>query len=413
MKKILRFFRSMTLGMILLVLLMLLSLAGSLIPQGLQPMGYVDMYGAEKARLIRALGADDLFHTWYFYALEILLCVNLILCSVIRFSRVRTAAARQRRAAWDAASEKPLGPGEKERLRAFLAQRRFREEKRDGESVFFRNGAGFYGSFLTHLAILTVLLFGSLVLTAPVSDVTLMPGESTVLADGTRLECLGFHIEDAQGRIDYASDLRAVSRDGEQEKRREIRVNEPLVFGGNKIYQFTYGTAGQVKILNRANGAEEVMRLTEPCFLSIDGRNGVFFNALYPGYLQDEQGNYTLITRAAGSYPDPVYDVSTIVDGMSTSVLVFPGEEVDVKDITFSFLDPVEYPGLQIKGVSPGLYAGLYSGFALMVAGLYLCFFAVPVCVKITDTGYAVVSPKSQQGLEIALRAALEDKESA
>ena len=377
MKKILRFFRSMTLGMILLVLLMLLSLAGSLIPQGLQPMGYVDMYGAEKARLIRALGADDLFHTWYFYALEILLCVNLILCSVIRFSRVRTAAARQRRAAWDAASEKPLGPGEKERLRAFLAQRRF------------------------------------LVLTAPVSDVTLMPGESTVLADGTRLECLGFHIEDAQGRIDYASDLRAVSRDGEQEKRREIRVNEPLVFGGNKIYQFTYGTAGQVKILNRANGAEEVMRLTEPCFLSIDGRNGVFFNALYPGYLQDEQGNYTLITRAAGSYPDPVYDVSTIVDGMSTSVLVFPGEEVDVKEITFSFLDPVEYPGLQIKGVSPGLYAGLYSGFALMVAGLYLCFFAVPVCVKITDTGYAVVSPKSQQGLEIALRAALEDKESA
>ncbi|MBR4332550.1 MAG: hypothetical protein IKP72_07740, partial [Clostridia bacterium] len=105
--------------------------------------------------------------------------------------------------------------------------------------------------------------------------------------------------------------------------------------------------------------------------------------------------------------------VRTIVDGMSSSVLIFPGEEVKVGDITFSFLDPVEYPGLQVKGVSPGLYAGLYSGFALMVAGLYLCFFAMPVCVKTTDAGYAVISPKSQQGLEIALRAALEDKESA
>ena len=204
-------------------------------------------------------------------------------------------------------------------------------------------------------------------------------------------------LKDETGRLDYAS-LLAVT-DGRSEKRQEIRVNQPLRFGSYKIYQQTYGTAGRVRIYNRANGAEDTVFLTEPCFLSIDGQNGIWFNALYPAFIRDEDGNYTLITSTSGSYQDPVYSVQSITGGMSASVLAFPDEEISIGDITFTFLSPAEYPGLRIKRVSTALYAGLYFGFGLMVAALYLCFFAVPVCLRVEEDGFALCSPKEQTEL--------------
>ncbi len=405
MKKVFSFLRSMRFGMILLVLVMLCSLAGSLIPQGEQDMTYVRSYGASAAVTLKTLGLTDIFHAWYFILLEILLCGNLILCSILRFPAARRAFAGLKEQTRTAEPDQPLAAGQAEHVREVLRRNRFRQ---DG-SLWHKNGAGVYGSFLVHLSILVILLFGSLVLMTPqVQDRTVMPGESLTLEDGTVITCLSFHIEDETGRLDYASRLRAAAPDGREVKEQEIRVNEPLRFRGYKIYQQTYGTAGRVQIRNSDNGAEEIMYLMEPCFLSIDGRNGVYYRALYPGFLQEEDGSYTLITSTSSGYADPVYDVQSIVDGSAASVLVFPGETLQIGEHSFTFLDPAEYPGLRIKRLSPVLYGCLYFGFALMVAALYLCFFATPVCVRVEEDGYAIRSPKSQEGLLISLQAALQ-----
>lgn len=412
MKKILRFIRSMKFGMILLILVMALSLAGSLIPQQDKAMRYVSLYGDKTAALLIGLGATDIFHTWYFYALEILLCLNLVLCSILRFPSTRKAAEEWQKKAEYAEIDQPLSEGQRLKLEEYLSTRRYGKAARDGGAVYRKNALGFYGSFLTHLSILLVLLFGSLVLLTPdIQDRTLMPGDTLTLDDGTQITCDSFHIEDETGKLDYASVLTAASADGKEAKQQEVRVNTPLRFGAYKIYQHTYGTAGQVKITNRKNGAEDLVTLTEPTNLLIDPMNGVIFNALYPAYLVDADGNYTLITNTSGSYPDPVYDIRSISGGMSASMLAFPGEELVNGDIAFTFLDPVEYPGLRIKHVSPWLFGGLYFSFGLMVLALYLCFFAVPVYVSVKDDGYAVLSPKIQEGLLIDLRSLLEEKE--
>ena len=89
MKKIGQLLRSMRFGMILLGGIIACSLAGSLIPQGDRPMTYVRAYGATTAQFFINLGFTDIFHTWYFCTLEILLCGNLILCSIIRFPKTR------------------------------------------------------------------------------------------------------------------------------------------------------------------------------------------------------------------------------------------------------------------------------------------------------------------------------------
>ena len=407
MKKILSFFRSMTFGMILLAAVMALSLAGSLIPQQEEAMKYVNAYGAQTAALLMGLGFTDIFHTWYFYALEILLCLNLLLCSILRFGRTRKAGERLKQQAIKAACDQPFADESQfQKITAYLSGQRYRKTESENAVLYSKHFMGFYGSFLVHLSILLVLLFGSLVLMTPqVTDQTVMPGEALTLSDGTTVTCESFHIQDESGKLDYASVLTAASPDGKQSKTQEIRVNEPLRFGNYKIYQQTYGTAGRIQIRNNSNGAEEIQYMTEPAFLAIDQRNGIYFEALYPGYFRDEDGNFTLITSTDRSYPDPVYRIQSITDGMSAAVLAFPGEEINIGGITFSFLSPDEYPGLRIKRVSGWLYGGLYFSFGLMVAALYLCFFAIPVAVKVAKEGYVICSPKNQEGLALALEA--------
>lgn len=397
MKRVYRFFGSMKFGMILLVLVMLCSLAGSLIPQQEQAMTYVRAYGSSVASIFLYIGLNDVFHTWYFYLLLLMLCINLFLCSLLRFPQTLRSFDRLKRQAMDASHGQLLIPGGTDKIRSWLKQQHFTEEQTENGSLFSKNRIGTLGSFLTHLSILIILIFGGLVLMTPqISDQTVMPGDALTLSDGTVIHCMDFHIQNEEGRLDYASLLRAVSADGQQEKEQEIRVNEPMRFGEYKIYQQTYGTAGRIRIENHANNTEDTMYLTEACFLSIDGRNGIYFNALFPGYLRDADGNYTLITQSSGSYTDPVYSIQSITDGMSASVLAFPDESISIGEITFTFLSPTEYPGLRIKRVSSWLYAGLYFGFGLMVAALYLCFFSVPAVVKVTETDYTVVSPKKQ-----------------
>ena len=232
-----------------------------------------------------------------------------------------------------------------------------------------------------------------------------------VLEDGTKLTVESFQIVDETGRLDYASLLSAESADGLKKVEKEIRVNEPLSFEGYKIYQQTYGTAGSVRIDNLLNGASEVMPLTESCFLTLDGRNGMFFQALYPGYVKAEDGSVTLITSTSGNYDDPVYDVLSVADGTMTPVFAFPDETLTIGDVSFTLLDPVSYPGLRIKFINPAVLGALYAVFALLVAALYLCFFMSPVAVCQTEDGYAIFSPKTQTGLMLELEALLKEED--
>ena len=91
MKKVIAFLRSMKFGMLLLVLVIACSLAGSLIVQQRAPMEYVNRYGADMAEVIMALGFDDVFSAPYFIVLMAALCLNLTLCSLVRLPKVMRA----------------------------------------------------------------------------------------------------------------------------------------------------------------------------------------------------------------------------------------------------------------------------------------------------------------------------------
>jgi hypothetical protein len=132
------------------------------------------------------LGFTDIFHTWYFYTLEILLCLNLMLCSILRFPKTRKAGERLKRRAQEAALDKPFHYIEEyQKITSYLSAVHFtKAETSNGALVYTKHLMGFYGSFFVHLSILLVLLFGSLVLMTPkVTDQTVMPGEALTLSD--------------------------------------------------------------------------------------------------------------------------------------------------------------------------------------------------------------------------------------
>ena len=392
----------MTFGMILLVLIAACSVAGSLIPQQRETMEYVSRYGADAAEWIMRLGLHDVFSAPYFIVLMAALCLNLLLCSVIRVVKLRGAGKRLQAAA--AAMERKPAPADQ--LHAYFARRGYRKTKQGGVTLYSKYAVGFYGSFLSHLALIVLLVVGAAtVYGADVQDRTVMPGQTLTLEDGTTLTVNAFQIEDETGRLDYASRIVMKDGKGNESPQTVVRVNEPLRFGGYKVYQQTYGTAGAITVVNAHSGGSDTLSLTEPVFLTLDGRNGVYYNALYPGYTQAEDGGVTLITSTSGAYHDPVYDLRVVSGGQTAPVLAFPGETVTIGDVSFTMEAPVSYPGLRIKYLSGAILGALYASFAFIVAALYVCFFMRPVCVAVGEDGFAVASPKPQLGLQLELDA--------
>ena len=154
---------------------------------------------------------------------------------------------------------------------------------------------------------------------------------------------------------------------------------------------------------NLNTGLSDTFTLTELVFLSLDGVNGLWYEAVYPDLIRDPSGNVTLVTNTSGSYPNPVYQVQTASDGVYTPILAFPGEELQVGDLRFRFENPVEYPGLRIKYTPTAVNTLLCASFLLMIAGLYITFFCQPVLVRVDEDGCAVGGPKPE-GMHLAIQ---------
>ena len=396
MKRMFRYMRSMRFGILLLCLIAACSVAGTVIPQGREIAWYAQNYPSAHP-VILALRLNRVFESWYFITLLVLLCLNLSLCSLLRIQTVVRASHDETGRAAAMPDTVFLSPEGVEKLRAWLEDRHCRSEELDGAVVYFRNGIGRYGTFLLHLSILLILVFGALALYTPtVTDQSCMPGESIFLEDGTEIHILDFHIADETGRLDYRSQIQVTLPDGRQSEVAELRVNHPFSFGSYKFFQQTFGTAGSVTVTNPENGGTDDFLLTEQSYLSADGVTGILYETLYPDYIRDPSGNVTLITITEGSYPNPIYQIEVIADGTFTPALAEPGDELELTGLRFTFNKPVEYPGIRIKHVSRLFNALLIASFILMIAGLTLAFFFEPVVVKTDAEGYAVGGPKPE-----------------
>jgi hypothetical protein len=138
--------------------------------------------------------------------------------------------------------------------------------------------------------------------------------------------------------------------------------------------------------------------------ISAGGAEGIWFNAVYPGYLEDGEGNRQAVGQPGTDYSDPIYYIVVLrntSNGGVEPMLVLPGEELETDDAVYRFDKPMYYPGIRVKTTPFWAYGLLYLSFAAITQGLYLCFFVPAAAVAVDDKGYCIAGRKWEDELRM------------
>ena len=82
------FFSSLKLAIFLMITMAILATVGTVIQQGERPEVYIKEYGETAYWWFVKLGFIDIYHTWYFSSILVLLCINSLTCFQQRFPAI-------------------------------------------------------------------------------------------------------------------------------------------------------------------------------------------------------------------------------------------------------------------------------------------------------------------------------------
>ena len=162
-KKIWNFLGSMQFALLLLLILVVACTAGSLIPQQEIENYYFSNYSEGFANFILAVGLNNVFRCWWFVLLVILLCINLLLCNLLRFPQLvrrtrQSFGPQPRLEQWDGTPvirlENP------EILFREMGFRKVQSLQWNGTACRYacKNKIGLWGAWLCHLGMLVVIV---------------------------------------------------------------------------------------------------------------------------------------------------------------------------------------------------------------------------------------------------------------
>lgn len=155
----------MRLAIILLGLIVVICVLGGIIPQGMRSEEYARLFGDTASKAILFLGLNRVFTVWWFVALVALLLINLFLCSLSRFPSVLKQFKEGFNLEKSLQRAKPafafsLLPGQAKALLPKLGFRKPQEQTVDGVTYLYqsRNRLGIWGSWLSHLGMLIIVV---------------------------------------------------------------------------------------------------------------------------------------------------------------------------------------------------------------------------------------------------------------
>ena len=276
-----RSLRSMRTALILLLLLALAAIAGSLVPQqGTSPATVAAMFQSHplRADIYNAVGLFDVFGSWWFTLIYVLLLVSLGACllprtrAFVRNARIPPQPARELDALRHHAERAvALAPDRAiDRSEHLLRRKLFRVRRIDGALAAEKGIAREGGSLVFHWAFFLVLLgviigkgtgfTGYAVITegqcwtdAAVNyDGNLQQGRFASIEDHTGIQICVKSFEDTYFRsglpMDFVTTAEFRSPSGESLGEQVIRVNHPASIDGISAYQNAFGWAPVVQV---------------------------------------------------------------------------------------------------------------------------------------------------------------------
>jgi cytochrome c biogenesis protein len=290
-RKIWQALSSIKTGVVLLITVVVLSAAGTIVLQ--RPVTDPDemqrAYSPQVLRILDAVGLTDVFHAWWFVALMVLVSLCIIAASIERFPNAWRYYARPYKSP-DKTFRKALPiqkliPIPDEETGLVAAERSLHElgfkPERVVQSNHFslfaeRNRISEMAVYIVHASLL-LIFFGGIVdaLWGWRGFVKLTQGQQSSLVElrHGKQKSLPFAVRcDGAGQENYAdgtpkkwwSQLTVV-RNSQDLQRKEIALNDPLVYGGVRFYQASYGPTGKLEKLlltaKASNGAGEKKEL--------------------------------------------------------------------------------------------------------------------------------------------------------
>ncbi len=401
--RIWRFFISMRTGLWLILVLGLLTLAGTLLeqaPEGVRadPAAYAQWvdgvsgkYGGW-SKVIEFFGLYAVFSSWWFKALVVLLVTSILACSVNRAPKLWRVATHPRPSMGDTFFEHaPLHADVVVREDAeaaltdvtkVLHRHRFRvihQPEDAGQNLYAdRYRWGPFGTVIAHVSFVVILLGFFLSATTGFKDQNVVApvGQAIELGHdtGLTLEAKSFEATEYPNGMpkDYAADI-ILSKGGAQIQRQTIRVNHPMKQDGVWIYQSSYGIAASM-VVTDADGTELVN--TSPALFESGDNVHIFGSFAIPS----KQLTVFVVEPASGQVDENIKAGQVQLEihkaGTETPIavqVISQGKAETIDGLTYTFERNRQFTGL-IVAHDPGV-PFVWVGSALFVLGLVLVFF--------------------------------------
>ncbi len=416
-------------GVILLILVVILSAAGTVILQ--RPTTDADemqrAYSPQVLRLLDGLGLTDVFHAWWFVLLLILVSLSIIAASVQRFPNAWRYFSRPYKSPDEAFRKALPSQGlipiqdDNEEAALSVAERAFHKAGFRPERIVRENSFSVFGErnrfsemavYVVHASLLLIFLGGIVdALYGWRAFVTLTRGQQSSQVEPQKgvKRTLPFAIRcEGAGQENYAdgtpkrwwSDL-AVVKDGQVVLRKQIVVNDPLVYEGVRFYQASYGKSGKLDKLvltaaPRNGGASKEIAIGPDETVRLDDETTVRLAEFIPDYVVSDGQVYSRSNELHN--PAAHLVVESRKSGQNNSgqninvwLPPIPGHEENAsspfafegKDIQMAY-----FTGLEVSH-EPGQW-GVWAGVVLMGFGLAFVFYFVHTrvwAVPVRDAG--------------------------
>ncbi len=375
------------------------SIIGTVILQNGSPENYIRLYGQPIYNLIKVFNIDDMYHAWWFLFLIVLLCINIVVCSIERLSST-----------WKIIFPKQIkfNPDRFRKIKNLTSFNHSTDtdqltktyesylEKKVGTTLKVTTDTSIalyaekgrwtrIGIYFVHASIL-LLLVGALIGSVfgfkanlnldegETSDTAFLAKKRTPVNLGFSIRCNDFDVKfyDTGAPEEFKSNL-TIIEDGKESFTKDIRVNHPLRYKGINIFQSSYGTAqpggATFEIIQLSNNKTENRSVNIGEEIKLADNMGQFkLEGFLPHF--DFKGNNlgeafvgSITPKEGESFQIALPVKFPTFDKMRKGNLAFVVKKFENK----------HYTGLQITK-DPGIWF-VYSGFILMIIGCWVTFF--------------------------------------
>jgi len=284
------------------------------------------------------------FKQWWLVTIAALLCLNLILCSVIRFPVVIKKYKRAE-----------------------------------------RHKIGAFGSWLTHLGMLLVIIGFALGQFLSIEyTVYGIPGSTQPIGNSgywLKIDDFEISMRDDYTVEQYTAKLTMLDEEGNMQSG-EASVNHPMSAFGYELFQDSTGWANYVDIyVNDTLSKTDLICGGEYTYPDDRPNLVFFFNKFYPDLGKNSEGDFVTLSPVCNN-PYSLFTVyyNNEVMGMNMTAM---DEPIDVNEYTFVMRDPVQYTLLVVKKDPTAALVG--AAAMLVLVGVFLAFYYRPVYPKETE----------------------------